>query len=143
MQVRLRADLGHIGDVCALIAALVADKSHIIILLCGDIGSGKTTLVAEFVRFRGINECATSPTFSLMHEYGGNIFHYDLYNRELSDALNLGILDLLAKSGIHFVEWGDMGIYGVLKKAFDNVEVINIAKDGDSRVYELAEECRG
>lgn len=78
-----------------------------IVLLRGDLASGKTTLVKEFVKSLGIKELVTSPTFSIQTLYGENIFHYDIYNKSLEDFISLGLLEEFEKSGIHFVEWGD------------------------------------
>ncbi len=89
-----------------------------IILLRGDLASGKTTLVKEFVKYLGISDLVTSPTFSIQTLYGDNIFHYDIYNKSLEEFISLGLLEEFEKSGIHFVEWGDdrfdelLGSYG-------------------------------
>ena len=49
---------------------------------------------------------ATSPTFSIMHDYGG-VYHYDLYNHSAADLLEMGLLEWLSTPGFHFVEWGE------------------------------------
>ncbi len=49
---------------------------------------------------------ATSPTFSIMHDYGG-VYHYDLYNHSAADLLEMGLLEWLSAPGFHFVEWGE------------------------------------
>lgn len=96
----------------------LVDGSDTIILLRGDLASGKTTLVKNFVKFLGIGDLVTSPTFSIQTLYGENIFHYDIYNKSLEDFISLGLLEEFEKSGIHFVEWGDdrfdelLGSYG-------------------------------
>lgn len=84
------------------------------VLLRGDLGAGKTTLV------KGIAEAfeaaerddVTSPTFTLIHEYRGperSIFHIDLYRLETERELaTLGLEDLTLEPGnILLVEWGD------------------------------------
>ena len=77
-----------------------------IIILSGTLGSGKTTLVKEFVKSMNIKENVTSPTFSIQNIYG-EIFHYDLYNKTINDFLNLGMLEEFEKEGYHFIEWGE------------------------------------
>ncbi len=50
-----------------------------VVLLSGDLASGKTTLVKAIIKACGIEESVTSPTFSLMQIYGKDIYHYDIY----------------------------------------------------------------
>jgi tRNA threonylcarbamoyladenosine biosynthesis protein TsaE len=78
------------------------------ILLYGNLGSGKTYLVKQFVNALGVNEEVTSPTFSIINQYSGAhlINHIDLYRipnkREL---INLGLEDIWEMNSINFVEW--------------------------------------
>ena len=46
-----------------------------VVLLSGDLASGKTTLVKAIIKAHGIEESVTSPTFSLMQIYGKDIYH--------------------------------------------------------------------
>jgi len=90
-----------------------SDKN--IILLNGTLGSGKTTLVKEFLKYKGINDNATSPTFSIQNRYE-DIYHYDVYQKK-DEFLSLGMLEELEKKGYHFIEWGEeiediLNIYG-------------------------------
>ena len=77
-----------------------------IIILSGTLGSGKTTFVKEFVKSKNIDDVVTSPTFSIQNIYG-NIYHYDLYNKDINEFLSLGMLEELEKDGYHFIEWGE------------------------------------
>jgi tRNA threonylcarbamoyladenosine biosynthesis protein TsaE len=77
-----------------------------IIILSGTLGSGKTTFVKEFVKSLGINDEVNSPTFSIQNVYG-NIYHYDLYNKDINEFLSLGLIEELEKDGYHFIEWGE------------------------------------
>ncbi|RDU58014.1 tRNA (adenosine(37)-N6)-threonylcarbamoyltransferase complex ATPase subunit type 1 TsaE [Helicobacter sp. MIT 99-5507] len=130
-------DLNNLIKICFKIDEISKDKEHIIFLLYGDIGAGKTSLVKEYAKFCNIKDIVTSPTFSLLHEYDDKIFHYDLYNREMSDLLNLGILDLLSNNGIHFVEWADDNLKEILQEAFSNIITIKIDKNLQTRNYEI------
>jgi tRNA threonylcarbamoyladenosine biosynthesis protein TsaE len=87
-------------------------RSPLLILLIGELGSGKTTLVKGMVSGLGAaNEYdVTSPTFTLVHEYRGKIrlFHVDLYRVEsLHDLETLGLEDILAEEAVVVVEWGE------------------------------------
>ena len=148
------ANLANLNDICAEIHARIGGKTHAIFLLIGDIGAGKTTLVQNFAKFIGIKDSVTSPSFSLLHIYGDSnsqdsrdshtkaqkIFHYDLYNASLEHALDLGLLDLLEQSGIHFVEWGDSRLFGILQNAFENISIIAISKAKSGRIYAFKEQ---
>jgi tRNA threonylcarbamoyladenosine biosynthesis protein TsaE len=84
-----------------------------LVLLRGDLGAGKTTLVkgiAEGLRAASQEE-VTSPTFTLIHEYRSaqvNIYHIDLYRVDTERQLEtLGIDDLLGPSSLLLIEWGE------------------------------------
>jgi len=79
---------------------------HALVSLRGDLAAGKTTLVQAIARRRGYAQ-ATSPTFSLQHVYGGDLFHYDLYRVDFDTLAQLGLLEGLEDTGWHLVEWMD------------------------------------
>ncbi len=111
------------------------NKKDIVVLLRGDLASGKTTLVQNFVSSVGINDIVTSPTFSIQSIYGNNIYHYDVYNKTLNEFIALGLLEEFEKSGIHFVEWGDEKLENILTEYGFDVLVVNIEKKEESREY--------
>jgi tRNA threonylcarbamoyladenosine biosynthesis protein TsaE len=83
-----------------------------LILLSGDLGSGKTTLTKGIVSGLGAarEEDVTSPTFTLLHTYGDwqPVFHGDLYRIEnFHDFETLGMEDLFAKPAIIILEWSE------------------------------------
>jgi tRNA threonylcarbamoyladenosine biosynthesis protein TsaE len=80
------------------------------VLLSGDLGAGKTTLTKGIVEGLGVarQDEVSSPTFTLIHEYGGDVYHIDLYRLETPQQLmTLGIEELLERNGILLVEWGE------------------------------------
>jgi len=93
-----------------------------VVILQGDLASGKTSFVKAFVKKLDISDNVTSPTFSLQQCYSNNIYHYDIYNHGLNHFISLGMLEELDKAGIHFVEWGD----DELKKILDLAGIENI-----------------
>lgn len=113
------------------------DSKNIVVILRGDLASGKTTLVKNIVSSFGINDNVTSPTFSLQSIYGENIFHYDVYNKTLEEFIALGMLEEFEKDGIHFVEWGDEKLQAILEDYGFEVMVINILKKDDKRQYTI------
>ena len=83
-----------------------------LVLLSGELGSGKTTLTKGIVSALGAarEEDVTSPTFTLLHTYGESmpVFHGDLYRIEnFHDFETLGMEDLFAEPGIVILEWSE------------------------------------
>ena len=84
-----------------------------LVLLRGDLGAGKTTLVKGIAEsFHAASaEDVTSPTFTLVHEYRGprvNLYHIDLYRVDTPRQLEtLGLDDLIADNSILLIEWGE------------------------------------
>ena len=111
--------------------------SDCIVLLRGDLASGKTTLVANFVQSLGEDQLVTSPTFSLQRSYGDRLFHYDLYNKTLEEFIALGMLEELEKEGIHFVEWGSETLEEILKEYQFSYITVTIEKKEKQREYTI------
>ena len=84
-----------------------------LILLRGDLGAGKTTLVKGIAAGFGAaqEDDVTSPTFTLVHEYRGpraNLYHIDLYRVDTARELEtLGLDDLRSDNSILLIEWGE------------------------------------
>lgn len=75
----------------------------------GDLGAGKTTLIAQLCRILGSTDTISSPTFSLINEYrAGNsiIYHIDMYRiNSLQEAIDAGVEDCLISGEICMIEW--------------------------------------
>lgn len=109
-----------------------------VVILKGDLASGKTTFVKEMVKKLGVETQVTSPTFSLQQCYSDRIFHYDMYNHGLEHFISLGMLEELDKDGIHFVEWGDDELVEILTSAEIPTITIEIEKiSDDKREYRI------
>ena len=109
-----------------------------VIVLKGDLASGKTTFVKTMVKKLGVEDEVTSPTFSLQQCYSDKIFHYDIYNHGLEHFISLGMLEELDKEGLHFVEWGDDELVEILTSAGIDALTIEIKKVlDDSREYKI------
>jgi len=84
-----------------------------IVLLRGDLGAGKTTLVKGIAGgFQAASEeDVTSPTFTLVHEYRGpeaSLYHIDLYRVDTPRQLEtLGLDDLISDNSVLLIEWGE------------------------------------
>lgn len=95
--------------------------------LKGELGSGKTRFVQGMARGLGVpeNECVTSPTFALVHEYSGGrlpIYHIDLYRIDQGKPdPELGLEEYLGSKGVCVLEWAER-IEGFLPQ--DRMEVV-------------------
>ena len=124
-------------EVIEYLKELIGDSS--IVLLRGDLASGKTTFVKEYLKSIGIKESVTSPTFSILQNYGDNIFHYDIYNKGITDFLSLGLLENLGLEGIHFIEWADEKFERMIKDYMLGYVVVEIEVVDDKRKYSIKE----
>ncbi len=114
------------------------DDRNIIVLLQGDLASGKTTFVKQYLKSLGVGDKVTSPTFSLQIIYNNDIFHYDMYNKTLDEFIALGLLEEFDKDGIHFVEWGDDKLKTILEEYGFNIITVKIEKIDDKREYKIS-----
>lgn len=109
-----------------------------VVILQGDLASGKTTFTQAFATFLGLEDAVTSPTFSLQQVYGDHLYHYDLYNYGFEKFLSLGMMEELEHPGYHLIEWGDDSLIGWLKKAGFDYIIVKISKNNNGmREYEV------
>ena len=105
-----------------------------IVLLCGDLGAGKTVFSRGFARGLGITEPVTSPTYTIVQEYelltGRRLYHMDLYRiGDENAALGFGVDEFLNEPGaISLVEWPER-IRGLLPDTAIRVELLHRAED--------------
>lgn len=111
-----------------------------LLILRGDLGAGKTTLVKGIAAALGAAEPdeVTSPTFTLVHEYAGTLdgkpvklLHLDLYRLDAERQLDsLGIEEMRTKDAIVLVEWGEK--FKSIRKHADG-EIVVTSAGGDAR----------
>lgn len=113
-------------------------KNPMVVLLNGDLGSGKTTFVKEVVKALGCDDLVTSPTFTLLNTYNAKfpIYHFDMYRlSSAEEAMNVGFEEYFDKrtlDGVCFVEWSE-NVEGLIG---DVDFVIDIQKKGENeRVF--------
>ncbi|MDR0315176.1 MAG: tRNA (adenosine(37)-N6)-threonylcarbamoyltransferase complex ATPase subunit type 1 TsaE [Oscillospiraceae bacterium] len=100
-------------------------KPHDVIALFGDLGAGKTAFVRGLARGLGVKADVSSPTFSLVHDYGGvpALYHFDMYRVSTwEDLCSTGFFDYLDLGGILAVEWSE-NIETQLPKTHIRVEI--------------------
>jgi tRNA threonylcarbamoyladenosine biosynthesis protein TsaE len=103
-----------------------------VVLVSGELGAGKTTLIRGACRALGVTEPVTSPTFTIGQRYRGRfpVSHLDLYRLEGLEGEEPGLLDeYLTDDAVAFVEWppaADSAIEGV-------VLMVELTHDGGDR----------
>ena len=116
------------------ISQLIVDKvkTKKTILLRGELGSGKTTLVKSVLKKMGVNDSVTSPTFSIVNEYefaGNIIYHFDLYRIENIEELDvIGFEDYIYGQNICFIEWPEIVLNKINLKYLD-IEIMYLSND--------------
>ena len=117
--------LGEVQKVARL--ATKAINSDIIIL-SGEVGVGKTTLIKEILRTLKVNDNVNSPTFSIINEYITRdkkiVYHIDLYRIKTIDELHsIGFFEYLDSKNLCFIEWGDI-IEEILKVDYNKFLIV-------------------
>lgn len=97
-------------EIGAMLAGLL--PAHAVVILTGDLGAGKTTLVKGIAaaRARVSQDEVSSPTFTLIHEYGEpvSVYHIDLYRLESpAEVFGLGLDEIFDREALVLIEWGE------------------------------------
>ena len=102
-----------------------------VVAMYGDLGAGKTAFVRGLARGLHSSSRVTSPTFTIVNEYNGDLplFHFDMYRLSCADELfDIGWEDYLARGGVCVVEWSEN-----VSRAFDGTEIsVTIDKLSDT-----------
>jgi tRNA threonylcarbamoyladenosine biosynthesis protein TsaE len=109
-----------------------------VVVLSGEVGAGKTTLIRGACRALGIAEPVTSPTFTICQRYGGGrlpVSHLDLYRLASLEGEDPALLDdYLGPDGVAFVEWPAAGAGRLGRPA---LEIRLEHGDGERRLIEI------
>jgi tRNA threonylcarbamoyladenosine biosynthesis protein TsaE len=141
----LAARTGSARETEALGAELAGDlKPGDVVLVSGELGAGKTTLIRGACRELGVTEAVTSPTFVIGHRYAGRVpvAHLDLYRLEGLEAEEPALLDdYLTLDAIAFVEWPAIAEPRIEGKDPDGVRIVARVElrhaGGDEREVEI------
>jgi tRNA threonylcarbamoyladenosine biosynthesis protein TsaE len=109
--------------------------NHNVVLICGEMGVGKTTLIKEFLSLLDVVDNVSSPTFSIINEYSTNkdetIYHIDLYRIEdISELDNIGFFEYLESGKTCLIEWGEI-IEELIDSEYDK---FTITKEDNLRI---------
>jgi tRNA threonylcarbamoyladenosine biosynthesis protein TsaE len=106
-------------------------KAGDVVLLSGTLGAGKTAFVRGIAAGLGVDpEQVTSPTFTLIQEYAGDmtLFHVDLYRLEPMEVDGLGLDELMAQEAVVAIEWPER-----LPRRIPGAVEVLILQTGDTR----------
>ncbi len=110
-----------------------------LVLLIGNLGAGKTTLTKGIVSGLGVVAAdeVSSPTYTIIHEYGNDVYHIDLYRLEKPEEVALlGLDEMFNRGAVMLVEWGEA--YKRVLPRTSPVEIrIRTDKD-DDRVIDIS-----
>mgnify|MGYP001584519756 CR=1 FL=1 len=100
-----------LDDITQELKTILKNNERNIVLLNGDLGAGKTSLVKNYVFHSNSEDEADSPTFSLVNDYkvkDGFIHHFDLYRLEdVEEIEDFGFWDYIDSKNLCFIEWAD------------------------------------
>ncbi|HLN94058.1 MAG TPA: tRNA (adenosine(37)-N6)-threonylcarbamoyltransferase complex ATPase subunit type 1 TsaE [Flavobacterium sp.] len=99
-------------EIDRIAADVLASASHPVIVLNGEMGAGKTTLVNAMCKALRVVDATSSPTFSLINEYrtdhGDPVFHIDAYRlKNEAEAFAIGMDEYLESGNRCFIEWAE------------------------------------
>ena len=108
-----------------------------IVLISGEMGVGKTTLIKEVFLSMNVIDNVSSPTFSIINEYRTNqnkvVYHMDLYRlKNITEIEDIGLFEYLESGNLCIIEWGDI----IEKLIHSNYDKFIISKQNESRIIE-------
>ena len=110
-------------------------QSGDVVALIGDLGSGKTTLAKAIARGLAVTDPVTSPTFSLIQEYAGQIpmYHFDPYRLDRPEEIaELGLDEYLQREGVVVVEWANLIEQLLPSDRFEiRIDILNTSSNRD------------
>ena len=114
-------------------------KKGDIVVLSGDLGSGKTKFVEGVLSYYSIENEISSPTFTIVNEYISkkeNIYHFDVYRLENSDEFYAIGGEEYFQKGICFIEWGEI-IKDILPRQYIQIKFSSDLKNEERREIEI------
>ena len=111
--------------------------NHKIVLISGEMGAGKTTLIKQILLGLNVIDNISSPTFSIINEYKTKstdlIYHMDLYRiSRIEELEEIGFFEYLESGNLCFIEWGEI-IENMIGEDYNK---FNIMQNGDLRILE-------
>lgn len=138
MKIKIKSKSQEETKKIAKIFAKFLSKGDVIVLT-GELGSGKTKFVEGFLENFGLQNEISSPTFNIVNEYIGrqvNIYHFDVYRLEDSDEFYAIGGEEYFEKGICLIEWGEI-ISDVLPKDCIHIIINKDSNNENLRIFEF------
>lgn len=118
----------NLNEIKQVAKTIVSNVKHKTILFYGEMGVGKTTLIAEIVEALGGAHEVSSPTFSIVNEYSvddDKVYHFDFYRiKDEYEALDIGIEDYFDSGHWILIEWPEK-IRTILPRETETIHLTN------------------
>ena len=125
MEIQIK-NIDKMGEKAQEFIAAIGDNH--VIAFYGAMGAGKTTFIRALCEELGVKEPVTSPTFAIVNEYEGPIYHFDFYRiKRLEEAYDMGFEDYIYSGHLCLIEWPEL-IEDLLP---DNTVRVHITVDED------------
>ena len=114
-------------------------KKGDILVLTGELGSGKTKLTEGILTYYGLEDEISSPTFTIVNEYvkdNAKIFHFDVYRLEDSSEFYAIGGEEYFENGICIIEWGEI-IQDALPKDYIHIQFERNNVDENTRILNI------
>lgn len=108
-----------------------------VITLNGELGAGKTHFTKGIAKGLGIDECVTSPTFTIVNEYKGRLplYHFDVYRiDDIYEMYEIGFEEYLYGEGVCIIEWSNI-VKDILPK--DTIDILINRVDDNTRLISI------
>ena len=106
MEIKIKS-LDEINEAARQFLSLIGNAR--VIAFYAKMGAGKTTFTRALCEVLGVQEPVTSPTFAIVNEYEGPIYHFDFYRlKNLKEAYDLGFEDYLYSGAFCLIEWPEL-----------------------------------
>ena len=135
-----RIEIDSLSELPSVARAVVESlEGRNVVLLCGGMGAGKTTLVSRIAAYLGSEDGVTSPTFALVNQYmdrnSNPIYHFDFYRIDnIEEVFDLGYEEYFYSGDLCLVEWPEK----IEVLIPDDVMIVRIESgDGENRVFEI------
>ena len=114
-------------------------KKGDIIILSGELGSGKTKFTEGILKYFGLEDEISSPTFTIVNEYNSsnvNIYHFDVYRiDDIDEFYAIGGEEYFEK-GISIIEWGEI-IEEILPEDYIKISIVKEESDFEKRIIKI------
>ena len=125
MQIRID-DISQIREAARQFVEQIGE--HRVFAFYGKMGAGKTTFIKAVCEELGVTDVITSPTFAIVNEYEGPIYHFDFYRiKRIEEVYDMGYEDYFYSGALCFIEWPEL----IEELLPDDAVRVNIVEQSD------------